>query len=317
MSSSPLTHHEILTLVAPLARQGWAVDMAASDRMARRLLFKPQHHAEAGLTETLLLDEPEHGGWRLARALVDTQGLRASAYAQGDDIAELLQRVQAVPAPRHYSRGAGWAIAWSLRLGGDAPIVMHAELRLEGLTVKMSASPVQRIPAELELVAGAGAGANAGRLAELPQDLLAVLGRAWSRLDKSPHGWRARLDLRGRGAERSADAERQLQLAARHLVQTFAEPPAHFHDQRVAARWGVTLRRAVPLAVCLGVIGAALAVPLLNLSQDSVLRMLIFNAPPIMLGLLFALREMPRVEIPPLPRRPTAPRWRMHSTEER
>jgi hypothetical protein len=84
----------------------------------------------------------------------------------------------------------------------------------------------------------------------------------------------------------------------------------------VAARWRVTLRRAVPLAVCVGVIAAALAVPLLNLSQDSVLRMLIFNAPPIMLGLFFALREMPRVEIPPLPRRPTAPHWRSASPLE-
>ncbi len=304
MSSSPLTHHEILALVAPFARQGWSVDMAASDRRARRLLFKPHEHAEAGLTETLLLDEPERGGWRLARALMDAQGHRASLYAEGEDTADLLQRVLAVPPQRHYSRGAGWAIAWSLRMTADGPIVVHAELRLDGLTVKMSASPVQRIPAELELIA------SEGGITELPQDLLAVLGRPWSRLDRSQQGWRARLDLRGRGLARSADAEGQLQRTAVHLVQTFAEPPARFHDQRVAARWGVTLRRAVPLAVCLGVIAAALAVPLLNLSQDSVLRMLIFNAPPIMLGLFFALCEMPRVEIPPLPRRPTAPHWR-------
>jgi protein-S-isoprenylcysteine O-methyltransferase Ste14 len=78
----------------------------------------------------------------------------------------------------------------------------------------------------------------------------------------------------------------------------------------VARRWAVTARRAVPLLVCLGVIGAALAVPALNLPPDSVLRMLIFNAPPLLLGLFVVLREMPRVELPPRPRRPTAAHWR-------
>jgi len=312
MSSSPLTHHEILALVAPFVRQGRQVDMAASDRMARRLLFKPHEHAEAGLTETWLLDEPRQGGWRLARALVDGTGLRASLVVEGEDPAALLQQALAVPPQRHYSRGTGWAIAWSLRLGAEGPRIAHAELRVDGLTVTMSVSSVPRIAAELTLAVADGA------LAELPQDLLAVLGRPWSRLDRSGEGWRATLDLRGRGAARSADAEAQLQRAAQHLARTMAEPPARFHEQFLVARWGVTLRRAVPLAVCLGVVGAALAVPLLKLSEDSVLRMLIFNAPPIMLGLFFALREMPRVEIPPLPRRPTAPRWRdQEVTEER
>ena len=36
--------------------------------------------------------------------------------------------------------------------------------------------------------------------------------------------------------------------------------------------------------------------------------MLIFNAPPLLLVWLFSLREMPRLEIPPLPRAPP-PGW--------
>jgi hypothetical protein len=118
------------------------------------------------------------------------------------------------------------------------------------------------------------------------------------------------MDIRGRGPERTAQAKAQLVAAAQHLARTLAEPPRRFHDRQRAARWRVTARRAVPLAVCFGVVLAALAVPALNLSEDSVWRMLIFNAPPILLGLFFMLREIPRVEFPPLPRPSAASTWR-------
>jgi hypothetical protein len=38
--------------------------------------------------------------------------------------------------------------------------------------------------------------------------------------------------------------------------------------------------------------------------------MLIFNAPPLLLMLVFCLREVPRLEIPPLPRASKVPTWR-------
>ena len=41
----PLTHHEIMSLVAPFARSGRHVDLAASDRPQRRLAFKLVEHA--------------------------------------------------------------------------------------------------------------------------------------------------------------------------------------------------------------------------------------------------------------------------------
>ena len=40
MTSPPLTHHEILELSEPFVRRGWRVDLAATDRMARRLVFQ-------------------------------------------------------------------------------------------------------------------------------------------------------------------------------------------------------------------------------------------------------------------------------------
>ena len=71
---------------------------------------------------------------------------------------------------------------------------------------------------------------------------------------------------------------------------------------------GQTARLPLALAYNLGRIasyagmGAAAAVPQLSLSSDSVLRMLILNAPPLLLIGFFCLREVPRIEIPPLPR---------------
>jgi len=41
MSAAPLTHHEILRIVEPFTRLGRRVDLARSDRMRRRLEFKP------------------------------------------------------------------------------------------------------------------------------------------------------------------------------------------------------------------------------------------------------------------------------------
>jgi len=300
---APLTHHEIVAIAAPFTRAGRLVDLAASDRAARRLAFKPQRVGE--LDEVLQLEPTGDAGWRLTRTLTDDSGLAARLLAEGDDPAELCARIATVAPASHFAQGAGWTIAWSQRLPpGGVPVPTQAELRLDGLTLQMSVSSVDRIAAEIVLAA------PAGDITELPQDLLAVLGLPWARLDRTRAGWRSSLALRGRGSARGAEAQTQLQRAAVHLARTLAEPPPLFHQQRVAQRWAVTARRAVPLMVCVGVIAAALAVPLLNLAQDSVLRMLIFNAPPIMLGLFFALREMPRVEIPPLPRRITAARWR-------
>ena len=109
---------------------------------------------------------------------------------------------------------------------------------------------------------------------------------------------------------RSADAEAKLLRTARHLAQALAEPPAAFHQRLLVARWGVTLRRGVPLVGCLLLLAAAAAVSKLELASDSVFRMLIFNAPPLLLVVFFSMREMPQIEIPPWPRALTAPAWR-------
>lgn len=317
---SPLTHHEILALVAPFARRGRHVDLAATDRAERRIVFKPIEHAAhpegttPALRETLALDSSETGWFALTRELTTASGLRAVLATEGNDPGELLARIEAVPAQRQFVLRPEYEIALTHQIesdgtrgGGESATRLRltaAEGRLDGVVLRLRMSRVAGVPAEFELVPASG-----GTI-DVPEDLLAVLGWPWSRLTRSGEAWEGLLRVRGHEPERSRDAAAKLEATAQHLARTLAEPPARFHERMRAARWRVTMRRAVPLLVCLALFPVTLAVPQLGLDENSVVRMLLFHAPPLLLLLFFVLPEMPRIEIPPLPRRPTAPTWR-------
>ena len=320
MTSHPLTHHDILGLVEPFTRRGRHVDLAASNRMERRLVFKPvEHGGEARslltLRETLQLDNPQPDTFVLTRTLSLDCGLQATLQATGAQPGELLASAETIPPPSQFRSGAGFVTALSHRLqanAGGTPgsaaaarlTLIHAEARVEGLTLVMKVPAVHGYPADLTLHA-----APAGSI-ELPQDLLAVLGWDWARLDRAGEGWTTTLGLHGKEPERSRRAERQLEKTVLHLARTLAEPPAQFHARLTAARWAVAFRHAIPLLTVVGLVGGALAVPRLGIQQDSAFRMLMFNGPPLLLALGVCMKEMPRFEIPRWPRASRAASWR-------
>ena len=89
MSALPLTHHEMLALVEPFARRGRHIDLVATDRLARRILFRPVVHAmptapDPGLRETLQLESLGTGSSRLTRRLALPGGLHATLTATGE-----------------------------------------------------------------------------------------------------------------------------------------------------------------------------------------------------------------------------------------
>ena len=64
----PLTHHQIIGLVEPFSRRARHVDMAASNRQERRIVFKPIDHAGPPLLrDTLELENPYDGYFCLVR----------------------------------------------------------------------------------------------------------------------------------------------------------------------------------------------------------------------------------------------------------
>jgi len=166
----------------------------------------------------------------------------------------------------------------------------------------MTVSSVRGVAAEITLVAP-HAHLN------LPQDLLAVLGWHWTRLVPTREGWRTRLRLRGGGAQRTAAAESALDRVATHLAQTLAEPPARFHERHAAARFGVLLRRAIPLATPLVLVATILLMPRLDVGAYPGPFLLLYHVPTLLILLSFRLQELPTLAPPPWPRRSAAANW--------
>jgi hypothetical protein len=307
-----LTHHQILRVVEPFTRRGRRVDLGASDRIARRLVFQAQTRLGCGpngedLREHLVLEEPAPGSYRLTRTLSLPSALDATLVTRGEDPRALLERIEAVAAQRQFRAGLGYEIAESFECGAadapDALVFASGRASVRGLLLEVFGASVNGARAAVHLsVAGGGALA-------LPEDILAVLGWAWSPLGQDRASWTGSLKVSGPEPVRSRRAEARLEQAALHLARVLAAPPAVYHERHRAARWGVSLRRALPLLGCIGLIAAAAAVPSLHLAERSGLRMLIFNAPPLLMMLFFCLREIPRIELPRIPRRLDVAVW--------
>ena len=349
-TAAPLTHHDILQLVGPFSQRGLHVDLPASDRIARRLVFRSQLVQDAVLGpvhEELVLDSLGTGTLTLTRTQTLRPGQRATLVAMGTDAALLLDAVQAVTAQRHFRAGIGTGTGTGSGTGpgtsnstrngnGNGNITGNTSgnlllrsyacecfggqrsaqgampplrltqgvLQCDGLTLTMAVSRVRNAPADLALVLAPG------QTFAFPDDLLAVLGWNWARLVRSRDGWTSRMRLRGDGLQRTARAEAALNRAAEHLTRTLAEPPARFHDLHHRARWGVVLRRSIPVLTPLALLAAIVAMPRFDPGQNPGLALLLYHVPTLLIAGSFCLQELPRYEVPPLPRRATAASWR-------
>ena len=315
----PLTHHEILRLIEPFSRRGRHVDLTASNRIERHLVFRPIVHAGempacAGMREILELENPRVESYRLVRTLILPGGATAKLSTDGPHPADLLARIEAIPPHRQFEPVAGVLIVRSYRLATTAataadatqPMLMvltSAEARLNGLTLNLRAETGKGYPAEIDLLPQQDAAL------ELPDDLLATLGWDWRVLRRRGTGWTGTLRVPRSEPARSRRIEIALAQTVAHLARTLAEPPRSFHDRLARARWGVVFRRTIPLLSCAALIAATAALTLVHIPQDSMILMMIFNFPPLLLLMLFGMRELPRFEIPPLPRPSAAASW--------
>jgi hypothetical protein len=317
MPAPPLTHHDILGLVEPFTRGGRHVDLASSNRLERRLVFKPAECAadmpDAGLLQEVLhLDSFGTGTFRLTRTLTHPSGLQATLEVLGPQPAALLAQIDGVAPQRQFRAGPGFVIARSYALDGSAsvPVLRHGVVQVEALSLTMTVSAVRGVSADLLLVQAPGSASNVpGEMLALPEDLLAVLGWDWARLIRKPAGWSSKLRLRGGAARRTQSAEAALDQVAAHLAQTLAEAPGRFHDRHLAARRGVVFRRSIPLMTPVLLVIAVLALPRFDV-ESSPLWVLLYHVPTLCILLSFRLQELPQFEIPPWPRRSDAPNWR-------
>jgi hypothetical protein len=322
VAAPPLTHHEILGFVEPFARCGRRVDLAASNRVDRKLVFAPVEVAaelpsSPPLRETLELDCRDSASFRLTRTLTRADGLLATLQASGPQAGALLAQIDAVPPAQQFQSGAGFEIARSYVVAppGTAPaegrpgvpplILSRGVARVDGLTLTLSLIEVRGVAGDLTLEAAPG------EALDLPEDLIAVLGWDWSRLMPDQDGWKSKLRLRGKGLRRTRTAEAALEKAARHLAQVVAEAPARFHQRHVRARWGVVFRRAIPSLTALGLVLATLVLTRGPGSKNAGLFLALHYVPIAVLALGFSLQEQARFEIPPWPRGSKASTWRL------
>jgi hypothetical protein len=301
----PLTHHQIIGLIEPFTRRARHVDLAASNRQERRIVFKPTlHEGPPVLHETLELENAYDDHFVLTRGLqLHGSELRASLMAEGRDAGELLQRVEAIAPQRQFNAAPGEMTALSFRLDATRLVLTEATAQFGGYTLHTRVPRVKSMAAEFELTAPAAS------IVTLPEDLLAVIGWDWSPLRARKEGWTGKVRLRGKEPRRSASAEVKLARTVQHLVATLSQPPAAFHQQHARARWGAALRRGIPLLTAVGMIGGVSMLPRAALDDFSPLRMMLFNIPTLLLALAFSMQEMPRFEIPPWPRRLDDSAW--------
>jgi len=319
VTEQPLTHHEILRLIEPFTRRGHNVDLSATNRIERRLAFKPIVHANetpayAGAREFLQLENPRPEVYRLIRTLTLESGATAKLITDGPNPGELLDRIETVPPQRQLQLVADIPIAHSYRLepaadmvgDGTQPMRMvltSAEARLDGLTLALKAETGKGYPAEIEL------SPQPDDPLELPDDLLATLGWDWKVLRRRGTGWTGNLRVPRNEPDRSRRIEIALERTVAHLARTLAEPPRRFHERLVRERWTVVLRRMTPLLLSVALIAGGFGLMFVDIPQGSLMQMMILNSPPLLLVLVFGMRELPRFEIPPLPRPSNAPSW--------
>lgn len=324
MAAPPLTHHDILALAEPFTRGGRSLDLAASDRTARRLVFRPlEHGADAGgtpaLHENLQLEARAGGSFRLTRTLTPASaapgGPQATLQVVGRQPAALLALIDGFPHDRQFRAGPGFVLARSYDIdaadgAGTQPVLTRGTLQTSGLTMTMTVPAMRRLSADISLTAG-----SAGSL-PLPDDLLAVLGWNWARLLREKSGWKSKLRLRGSPQQRSRHAEGFLELAAHHLALTLASPPCRFHDRLRAARWGVFFRRAIPALNAVALLAALAFLPRFEFTGFPGLWVLLYHVPTALIALSFCLQELPAFEIPPWPRRATQSDWQTPAAAE-
>lgn len=156
MTLPPLTHHEILSLVAPFVARGRHVDLSASDRLRRRVAFRPLVRAAQSpgapvLREALRLDCFPRGRYRLSRVLRDsTADLEASLSVEGCDPGELLERIDAVEPHSQFQHGAGFVLGLSYDLetirGEVRQVLAQGEARIGAVTLVLRPSTIGGMP---------------------------------------------------------------------------------------------------------------------------------------------------------------------------
>lgn len=322
----PFSHHGIMELAAPFSRRGYKVDLSASDRAERRLVFRPvELPAVAGhhplLSCVLRLEQPHRAKYRIVRTLAAQDGLSATLTAEGDDVATLLAAIDNVTPSRQFRTVRGNHLALSYRLAWwtanaeirpsdadrlRAPRLVKAETCAGGVRLLVEEEDNRRA------LAVRLAGTDDRRLA-LTGDFLAVLGWQWSPLRPNPQGtWEGGLAVPHREPRRTERLEDLLERATSHIAVTLERSPTDFHRDHAAARWRAALQRLAPLLLVTGSIVVFLVL-IVILPKLPIYQVLLLDLSIVVIVAVALMDKAYRFELAPLPRPLTQARWDLSS----
>lgn len=318
---NPLSHHEIMRLVAPFSARGYTMDMAASNRSEGLLMFRPTEVAELpgrhpGLLCRLRLERPHREKVRITRTIESPDGLAATLVAEGIDPAVLLDAVEAVDPARQVCFVADVLLARDYRIllfaGARSTSVRESRedgaLRLVGARARigpltLSAKETDWRDFEFSLTG------EAPRQLHLTEDLLAVLGWSWRpiRRDRAD-SWSGSVKAPAREPRRTPRLEQKLDATVRHLSKTLDTSPALFHRRFLGARWRAAFQRSIPLLTIIASI-VCFVVLLIVLPKNQLTHFaLLYGSVGVIVALSLVNRAY-RLEIPPSPRPLTQQDW--------
>ncbi|TVR61906.1 MAG: hypothetical protein EA422_12025 [Gemmatimonadales bacterium] len=308
----PLSHHEILTLVGPLARRGRRVDLDRSHRQERILVFDERTHPEVPglhpeLVESLTLKTPRPGSFHLIRTLETDGGPTARAELWTRSVEDAVKAMEALPPAHQFRRfEGGWAAFHHALAPENPPRILAAEAQVAGRRLEMGAGGAAGLPADLRI------GSHPAGDADFPDDLLAVLGRGWRLMRRNQAGWKSTVQIPKREPRRSEEIEARFLRTANHLDRVFAASPEDFHRRFRRRRWTVLWWRS--LWMQMGVLILAVSLILFRsqtLEGSPWLRMWVQVAPVLLfVGTFFySSRDVPVMEIPPIPGPLPFSRW--------
>ncbi len=298
----PLTHHEMLANAATITRRGRNVDLPACDRAGRLIAFKAVSSHESGLEMRLVLDLSDPRGPALTQFVHHPSGREARLEVVGGAIDALVDAAFAQPVDRHFRESAGSVLADSYRIDlrrAPTPRLIGCAAKVRNLELEMDASSLYGVPVDLRIRPEPETIPPS-----LPDDVLAILGRAWQPLIKVRQGWKTSLKLPKGDPRRTRAALDGFARMVAQLETTLSRSPTAYHARHRRARWLTFVRRSQIFLVSFAVIAALPVIDATLLSDGRELHPFFQMLPPILLGgaILFWAWDMPRFEIPPRPR---------------
>jgi hypothetical protein len=304
----------MLRLIAPFSTRGYRVDLAATDRAARRLVLRALTaeggQPEEGARECLYLEVPETGARRLFRRVEQPGGLVAELCIEdATDLDAALETVLGADAPglfRALDDGHSLAMTYCSTTPQSAWRLVRATSQVAGRTVWIDATRGDPEKGRVEYAIGPASGGER----PLPVDLVAVLGRGWGSMAWRESAWRGRLQVSRRLSRRRTQLEQAGVTLVGHLLAVFAAAPDAFHPRYRLARWAVVWRRLFPTLV-FALLVAVLVAPMLLVSGFEAPGWFIALSHPFMLlGVVLAIYFDVRLfDVPPLPRALALESW--------